>query len=171
MECLEKRILILLLSGLSRLRTRTRAQTGLGGGEVTFKVAYLTTEYDPTLIYGVKTTIETLTNTRLSCIHTSYPNMFTPRLEAVDFAVFVMTMTMYEPCLSVSQLSRLDVDTTQQLANRNDSYVSPGAVMMVSSGLAAAARVPRLILSRCVMFVAKRQICWIQIFGLVLWGP
>ena len=76
--------------------------------------------------------------------------MFTPRLEAVDFAVlFVMTMTMYEPCLSVSQLSRLNVDTTQQLANRNDSYVSPGAVTTVSSGLAAAARVPRLILSRC----------------------
>ena len=116
---------------------------------MTFKVAYLTTDYDPTLIYGVKTTIETLTHTRLSCIHTSYPKMFTPRLEAVDFAVFVMTMTMYEPCLSVSQLSRLNVDTTQQLANRNDSYVSPGAVMMVSSGLAAAARVPRLILSRC----------------------
>jgi hypothetical protein len=45
----------------------------VGGGEVTFKVAYLTTDYDPTLIYGVKTTIETLTNTRLSCIHTSYP--------------------------------------------------------------------------------------------------
>ena len=75
--------------------------------------------------------------------------MFTPRLEAVDFAVFVMIMTMYEPCLSVSQLSRLNVDTTQQLANRNDSYVSPGAITTVSSGLAAAVRVPRLILSRC----------------------
>ena len=116
---------------------------------MTFKVAYLTTEYDPSLVYGVEITIGTLTNTRLSCIHTSHPTMFTPRLEAVDFAVFVMTMTMYEPCLSVSQLSRLDVDTTQQLANRNDSYVSPGAVTTVSSGLAAAARVPRLILSRC----------------------
>ena len=109
------------------------SRLALGGGEVTFKVAYLTTDYDPTLIYGVKTTIETLTNTRLSCIHTSYPKMFTPRLEAVDFAVFVMTMTMYEPCLSVSQLSRLEVDTTQQLSNPNDPYVSPGgAVMMVS---------------------------------------
>ena len=61
--------------------------------------------------------------------------MFTPRLEAVDFAVFVMTMTMYESHLSVSQLSRLEVDTNQQLANRNDPYFSPSAVMMVSSGL------------------------------------
>ena len=85
----------------------------LEGGEVTFKVAYLTTEYDPSLVYGVETTIGTLTNTRLSCIHTSYPTMFTPRLEAVDFAVFVMTMTMYESHLSVSQLSRLEVDTNQ----------------------------------------------------------
>ena len=75
--------------------------------------------------------------------------MFTPRLEAVDFAVFVMTMTMYESHLSVSQLSRLEVDTNQQLANRNDPYFPPSAVMMVSSGLAAAVRVPRLILSRC----------------------
>ena len=113
----------------------------LGGGEVTFKVAYLTTEYDPTLMYGVKTTIETLTSTRLSCIHTSYPKCsHLVWRQSISLCV-VMTMTMYEPCLSVSQLSRLDVDTTQQLANRNDSYVSPGAVMMVSSGLAAAARV------------------------------
>ena len=97
------------------------------GGEVTFKVAYLKTEYDPTLVYGVETTIETLTNTRLSCIHISHPKVFTPRLEAVDFAVFVMTMTMYESHLSVSQLSRLEVDRNQQLANRNDPYmyVSP----------------------------------------------
>ena len=116
---------------------------------MTFKVAYLTTKYDPSLVYGVETTIGTLTNTRLSCVHTSHPKMFTPRLEAVDFAVFVMTMTMYQSHLSVSQLSRLEVDTNQQLANRNDPYFSPSAVMMVSSGLAAAVRVPRLILSRC----------------------
>jgi hypothetical protein len=92
--------------------------------------------------------------------------------EAVDFAVFVMTMTMYQSHLSVSQLSRLEVDTNQQLANRNDPYFSPSAVMMVSSGLAAAVRVPRLILSRCeLMFVAKRQICWSPLSGLVLWRP
>ena len=76
---------------------RPANESYIEGGEVTFKVAYLTTEYDPSLVYGVETTIGTLTNTRLSCIHTSYPTMFTPRLEAVDFAdaVFVMTMTMY----------------------------------------------------------------------------
>ena len=111
---------------------------------MTFNVSYFTTEYDPTLVYGAETTIGTLSQKHsLSCINTSNPKMFTPRLEAVDFAVFVMTMTMYEPCLSVSQLSRLDVDTTQQLANRNDSYVSPGAVMMVSPGLAAERRASR----------------------------
>ena len=106
----------------------------------------MTTEYDPTLVYGAETTTGTLTNTLLSYIHTSYPkisHLVWSSLEAADFAVFVMTMTMYEPCLSVSQLSRLEVDTTKQLANRNDPYVSPGAVMMVLSGLAAAARASR----------------------------
>ena len=52
---------------------------GLGGGMVIF-ILVLTTEYDPTHVYGVENNIGTLANTRLSCIYTSYPKMFTPLL-------------------------------------------------------------------------------------------
>ena len=89
-------------------RVRPRVVRGWGGD---FKVAYLMTEYDPTHIYGVETNIGTLANTRLSCIHTPYPQMFTPRFEAVNLGVFVMITTALEPCFSVSVLHTQSHDT------------------------------------------------------------
>jgi hypothetical protein len=68
---------------------------------VIFIVAYLTTEYDPTHVYGVETNIGTLANTRLSCIHTSYAKIFTPLFEAISLGGFVMITTAREPCFSV----------------------------------------------------------------------
>ena len=71
---------------------------------VIFIVAYLTTEYDPTHVYGVETNIahrNTRANTRLSCIHTSYPKIFTPLFEAINLGGFVMITTAREPCFSV----------------------------------------------------------------------
>jgi hypothetical protein len=68
---------------------------------VIFIVAYLTTEYDPTHVYGVETNIGTLANTRLSCIHTSHPKLFTPLFEAINLGGFVMITTAREPCFSV----------------------------------------------------------------------